>query len=75
MESNSSNGVILEEVAATEENESAECEEFKDFNASEYNLFWALQLVMIFCTIYLVRGDITHCLNVFFKVINPLTWM
>lgn len=48
---------------------------FSDFTGYEYNLFWALQLLIIFCTICIVGGNLEHCLNVFFQVINPLTWL
>lgn len=48
---------------------------FSGFAGYEYNLFWALQLLIIFCTIYLVGGNFEHCLQVFLKVINPVTWM
>lgn len=47
---------------------------FHDYTPFEYSLFWVLHLLIIFCTIYLVGGDLQGCIQVFFQLVNPLNW-
>lgn len=54
--------------------EGSEAQEFQDFTPFEYTLFWVLLVLIIVCTAYLVGGDLERCLEVFFRIMDPLNW-
>lgn len=47
---------------------------YQEFTPFEYSLFWVLHLLIIFCTMYLVGGDLERCVRVFFRILDPLSW-
>lgn len=49
--------------------------EFEDFHLYEYNLFWVLHFLIVLCTVSYLGANLSDCLEKFFQIINPLTWL
>lgn len=50
-------------------------EKFEDFHFYEYNLFWIFHFLIVLCTISYLRANLSDCLEKFFQIINPMTWL